>query len=418
MDPVLQMVFLIAFIIILGALGEYIFERTSIPDMVWLVAAGIVAGPILDVISPGMLQPVMPFFGAIALISILAGGGLKLRIAEVTEAAPRAITLGLVSFVFALIGTCLFFFVTIKIGLVKPCGLLSWITIGAIMGGTSSLVVIPAMSGKTVDPRVARLLELESCVTDAVCMVVALSAIDLIVKGTFSLDYPLYAIAKAVLVAIIFGVIGAIAVSPLLAILRGRDHAYTVFLAGFLIIYGCINLAGGNGALGVLVSALLIGNASEVLKKLRITRFKRSSYQYRPSDLVIHDHISFFIKSFFFFMIGLMFPTSPRLILLGAAFAVMLLIFRWPAVKLSLWGAGMSRSQHSLAVVAIPRGMAAGVLSMVPMQRGMANAENLIPGVFAGIIFTILLFTVGFALVQRSAKTHNQKWPGPKVGSS
>jgi len=415
MDPVLQMVFLIAFIIILGALGEYIFTRTGIPDMVWLVAAGIVAGPFLNVISSSMLLPVMPFFGAIALISILAGGGLKLRISEVTEAAPRAITLGLVGFIFVIIGSCLFFLVTTTTGITKSSGLMYWIMIGAIMGGTSSLVVIPAMSGKTVDPRMARLLELESCVTDAVCMVVSLSVIDLIVKGTFSLDYPLIAISQAILVATLFGVVGAIAIAPLLAVLRGKDHAYTVFLAGFLIIYGCINLAGGNGALGVLVSALLIGNSSEVLKKLHITCFKRSSYQYRPSDLVIHDHISFFIKSFFFFMIGLMFPTSPRLILLGAAFAVMLLIFRWPAVKLSLWGAGMSRTQQALAVVAIPRGMAAGVLSMVPMQRGIANSENLVSAVFAGIVFTILLFTVGFALVQRASKACDHVKTGPLV---
>jgi len=104
-----------------------------------------------------------------------------------------------------------------------------------------------------------------------------------------------------------------------------------------------------------------------------------------------------------------MFPTSLRLIMLGAVFAVMLLVFRWPAVKLSLWGAGMSRSQQALAAVAIPRGMAAGVLSMMPMQRGLPNTENLVSGVFGGIVFTILLFTVGFALVQRLARPRIQQ---------
>lgn len=404
MDPVLQMVFLIALIIILGALGEYIFSRTSIPDMVWLVAAGIVAGPLLGIISKDMLEPAMPFFGAIALVSILAGGGLKLRISEVAEAAPRAITLGVVSFVFVLIGSCLFFLITSTLGLTKSTNFLNWVMIGAIMGGTSSLVVIPVMSNVTVDSRIARLLELESCVTDALCMVIALSVVDLIVEGVFSLDKPFYVIGQAVAVAVIFGVLGAISLAPLLAMLRGTEHAYTVFLAGFLIIYGCINLAGGNGALGVLISALLIGNSAEILKILKIKRFKRRSYEYRPSDLVVHEHISFFIKSFFFFTIGLMFPTDLRLILLGAAFAVMLLVFRWPAVKLSLLGAGFSGSQQALASVAIPRGMAAGVLSMVPMQRGIPYTENLVAGVFAGIVFSILLFTAGFALVQRSTK--------------
>ncbi len=412
MDPVMQMVFLIALIIILGAMGEYIFTRSGIPDMVWLVFAGIIAGPVLGVISKDMLVPAMPFFGAIALVVILAGGGLKLRISEVTEAAPRAITLGLVGFLFVILGSCLFFLVTLKMGLTRSTDVMNWIMVGAIMGGTSSLVVIPAMSNRSVDPRIARLLELESCVTDAVCMVMALSVVDLIVMGTFRLDAPLYTIGQAVLVALVFGVIGAISLAPLLAILRGSDHAYTVFIAGFLIIYGCVNLAGGNGALGVLISALLIGNSTEILKILHIRRFKRRSYEYRPSDLIVHEHISFFIKSFFFFMIGLMFPTELRLILLGAAFAVMLLLFRWPAVKLSLWGSGMSRSQQSLAVVAIPRGMAAGVLSMVPFQRGVPYTENLVSGVFAGIVFSILLFTVGFALVQRSAKADAENEAG------
>lgn len=162
MDPVLQMVFLIAAIMILGSVGEYIFNRTNIPDMVWLVAAGILAGPVLKVISVEMLAPVMPFFGAIALIAILAGGALKLRIAEVTEAAPRARVLGIVGFGFVIFGTCLFFYVFTKLGLIRPNPVIVWIMIGAIMGGTSSLVVIPAMRGGSVDAKVARLLELES----------------------------------------------------------------------------------------------------------------------------------------------------------------------------------------------------------------------------------------------------------------
>ena len=162
MDPVLQMVFLIALIIILGALGEYIFSRSGIPDMVWLVAAGIVAGPMLGVISKDMLAPAMPFFGAIALVAILAGGGLKLRISEVTEAAPRAITLGLIGFMFVILGSCLFFLITTTLGLTRSTDVMSWIMVGAIMGGTSSLVVIPAMSNSTVDPKIARLLELGS----------------------------------------------------------------------------------------------------------------------------------------------------------------------------------------------------------------------------------------------------------------
>ena len=51
-----------------------------------------------------------------------------------------------------------------------------------------------------------------------------------------------------------------------------------------------------------------------------------ASIEYTEQDEWVFPAGTVFIKSFFFFMIGLMFPTELRLILLGAAFAVMLLI--------------------------------------------------------------------------------------------
>jgi Na+:H+ antiporter len=37
MDPVVKLVVEIAGILLLGALGEFIFARTRVPDVVWLV---------------------------------------------------------------------------------------------------------------------------------------------------------------------------------------------------------------------------------------------------------------------------------------------------------------------------------------------------------------------------------------------
>jgi len=77
MDPVVQMAFIIAGLLLLGALGEFIFSRTGVPDMVWLVAAGIVAGPVFKLITQETLTPALPFFGAIALIVILLGAAFS-----------------------------------------------------------------------------------------------------------------------------------------------------------------------------------------------------------------------------------------------------------------------------------------------------------------------------------------------------
>ena len=46
MDPVATTMILIAGLLLVGALGEFVFARTGVPDVVWLVAAGILAGPV------------------------------------------------------------------------------------------------------------------------------------------------------------------------------------------------------------------------------------------------------------------------------------------------------------------------------------------------------------------------------------
>ena len=401
MDAVTGMIFMIAILLLLGALGEYIFTRSGIPDVIWLVTAGIVAGPALHIIEPEMFKPIIPFFGAVALVSILAGGGVKLRISEVTDAAPRAFLLGVSGFLLTIAAFCLFAYIATLLGVFKPVSLATWIMVGAILGGTSSLVIIPTMAGGNVAKKVARLLEVESCVTDALCVVVAMMMIDLILKGSFTIGAPIQALIMAVGIGIMIGIAGAAALFPLNAPLLGNPHAYTVYLAGFLIIYGVAQLLGGNGALSVLTSALLIGDSKEILHKFFPDTFRDKQFVKNSAALALHDQMSFFIKSFFFFLIGLMFPTSPKMILIGLVFAMFMLVFRIPAVLVSTQKAGFTFQQKILITAAIPRGMAAGVLSALPLYYGVPGVENLSQGVFSAIVFSILIFTLGFSIVKR-----------------
>jgi hypothetical protein len=94
-----------------------------------------------------------------------------------------------------------------------------------------------------------------------------------------------------------------------------------------------------------------------------------------------------------------MFPEDPRLIALGAAGVVFLLLFRVPAVALATRGLGLKRKHFLLLVVSIPRGLAAGVLATLPLHRGIPDMENLAPALFALIVFSILFFAIGFYFV-------------------
>jgi len=177
-DPVARVVVEIAGILLLGALGEFIFARTRVPDVVWLVIAGILAGPISGLIPSGLLRPGIPFFGAIALTVILSSGAFRLQLTEVAAAAPRGIFLGLSGFLFSLIATGGFFWLSTKLGYVRPSPPLAWVMVGAIVGGTSSVIIMPTMAMARVPSRVARMLEVESSATDALSVIVTMVLIN------------------------------------------------------------------------------------------------------------------------------------------------------------------------------------------------------------------------------------------------
>lgn len=400
MGPVGQLLVVVAGLLLIGALGEFIFVRTGIPDVIWLVLAGILAGPVFGVVSPEVLEPAVPFFGAIALTIILSGGAYKLRLTEVAAAAPRALMLSFVGFLFSVASIYGYFWTLTELEFVKPAPPVFWLLTGAIVGGGSALILMPTLAGAKVDPRLAHLVEVESSATDAFCIVMAMVLMDLLVTGSADLSRPFVALGREIGVGVLFGTVAAAVLIPGIPALRDKPHGYTVFLSAELIIYALTDLANGNGPMAVATSALLAGNASTLVPKI-IPGARPEAFVATEVASVMQDQMTFLIKSFFFVLIGLMFPTSPRLMALGSLGAVVLLLFRIPAVMLSTAKLGLTRKQASLIIVAMPRGLAAGVLSTLPLEYGLAGVENFSPAVFALIVTSILLFAVGFAFVSR-----------------
>jgi len=402
MTPVAQLLVVVAALLLIGAAGEFIFSRTNIPDVVWLVLAGILAGPVFEVVSPTLLAPAVPFFGAIALTVILSGGAYRLRLTEVAAAAPRALLLALVGFLFSVASICAYFWVLAELSLTETRSPVHWLTAGAIVAGNSALILMPTLAGAKVDSRVSRLLEVESSATDALCIVVTMVLIDLLVTGSADLSRPFVALAREIGIGSVFGIVAAALMIPAIPALGDKPHGYTVFLASMLIVYAVTQLADGNGALAVLTSALLLGNAPILVPKL-IPGAHPEAFVPAEIERIMHAQMAFFIKSFFFVLIGLMFPASPRLIGIGALGALVLLVFRMPAVKLATINLGLTRKETWMLNIAVPRGLASGVLSTLPMRYGIAGAEDFSLGVFALIVASILLFSGGFAVVSRMA---------------
>jgi len=400
-DPVPQVLLILSALLVLGAAGEAIFSRTGIPDAIWLVVAGILLGPASGLISPQALEPAVPIFGAIALTVILSGGAYRIRLVNLITAAPRGLLLSTVGFVFSLVAIYLFFWIATELGWVAPAPPVYWVMMGAIVGGSSSLIILPAVQKSGVDKSVGSTLEVESSATDAFCVVVAMALIDLANTGG-AMDVPHLAatLAQQLGIGVALGIVAFAMVVPILPRLRDASHGYTVFLAAMLGLYGITTFAQGNGAMAVLIAALLLGNAKSIVPRL-IPGARPESFEGIQASAGIQDHMTFLMKSFFFVLIGLMFPSDWRLIGLGMLGAAFLFLLRFPAVYLSMLRRDLSKQQFWLMSTAAPRGLAAGVLATMPLTAGIPHMENLSPAVFALIVTSILLFTLGWAVIRR-----------------
>jgi cell volume regulation protein A len=274
----------------------------------------------------------------------------------------------------------------------------SWlhaIILGANLGGSSSIIVIPAMTLAKVKSSVASLVNLESAFTDAFCVVGAAVMIDFIVSGGGSGAggaSPAAMLGRSLGLGVAIGLGFGFLWLLFLRLLQVSDHAYPITLSALLLLYVAIDQVGGSAALGILTCAVVVGNANLIGTKLGFGTKLDLSADVRG----FNRQVTFIVKSFFFTFMGAMLGPPWGLVALGALFGVLLLVVRVPAVSVALLGSGLLPGERQMVLVSMPRGMAAGVLATLPVAAGIPGTTDLPNVVFAGALVSILIFAVGF----------------------
>lgn len=409
----------IAGIFLIGALGEIIFQRTNIPDVIWLIVAGIVLGPVTGLVTRPTLDSIAPYFAALTLVVILFEGGSALRLSELSRAAPRSGLLAFSGFVFSVITIAVISKLAAWVGFL-PSG---WtfqhgLLLGAILGGSSSIIIMPAMSQARVEQKLANLVNLESALTDALCVVGTSAIINVMLHGKASPGAAAESLMRSFGIGLVVGLVAGLVWLLFLRFLRSSEHAYPVTLSALLILYVIIDRLGGSAAMGILTVAVILGNAPSLSKKIGLAE----AVELDTSVRGFHRQMAFIIKSFFFVFIGAMLGPPFSLIVLGVLLGGVLFLARIPSVYLSTLASDLDEHQKKMAAVAMPRGMAAGVLATLPVSAHVPGTNNLPVIVFACVFTTVLVFAVGFPLVRRRAERARQSLgtsaatPSPPVG--
>jgi cell volume regulation protein A len=402
LDDTSRYLVMIAALFLLGALGEVIFARTQVPDVVWLILAGIGLN-VSGAVDPAILDPILPLFSALTLIIVLFDGGRKIVINELITVAPRASAMAVLGFLFSMFG------VAIIVQLAALTGLLpdSWtfthsLLVGAVLGGASSLIIMPSMALARVETKVSNLVGLESAMTDALCVVVAVVLMTVIQSGEASTGHALLKFGENFGLALIVGLIAGWVWIPVLRMLSGNPFAYPVTLAALLFLYVVVDVLGGNPAMAVLTFSVVVGNAESLMKRIGFSLGDRP-LALDATVVTVHAQATFFIKSFFFTYIGLRLSPPWSLIIVGIIVGVALYLTRIPAALIVAGSSsGFDDNQRKMITISLPRGMAAGVLATLPYSAkyAISGTEQLTTVVFAAIVTSIAIFTFGFRQVR------------------
>ncbi len=386
--------FVIGAVLIIGFITSQIFERTKFPDVVILMFVGMLLGPIFKVVSvEGPISTFAPYIGTLALIIILFDGGLNLNLFKVLTSLAKSSGFTLLVFILNVV------FLGILMKLIFGWTYLEGLLLGTVLGGTSSAIVIPLASRLSMSEDSKIMLSLESVLNDSLCIIVALALIEIISLGTVDLRNTAGALATAFSSASVIAIVFAIFWIGILNRLYVKQVEYSLTLAVAFILYSVVELVKGNGAIAIFIFALLLGNFSELAKRLRI----KGEFALDISLRAFQVEVSFFVRTFFFIFTGLMFNidalNSTTLTMAWIIF-IALLIARILGVKALVKSDKTFAPFEKSIISMMPRGLVAAVLASMPLAAGIV-IPYFVEIVFSIIILTNLATTFGVFAIER-----------------
>ncbi len=60
---------------LISVAGHMLFERSGIPESVFMILLGLLAGPVLNIIRAEGLMPLVPFIFTLSILIVLLEGG-------------------------------------------------------------------------------------------------------------------------------------------------------------------------------------------------------------------------------------------------------------------------------------------------------------------------------------------------------
>lgn len=393
----------LAGIIILGIMAQWIAWRTKLPSILPLILIGLFVGPISTLFTADgckLIQPMFEgttqcanylfpgdylfYFVSLSISLILFEGGLTLKQNEIKGVGPVILKLISLGSVITFIGGGLA--AHYVMGLTWTISFL----FAALIIVTGPTVIAPILQNVPLKRNVSTVLKWEGILIDPIGALVAVLVFEFIISGgggTFEIStHVIKTFLTIILIGLALGSIAAFALAQMIKRELIPHYLHNVFtLATVLGVFVLSDeLAHESGLLSVVVMGMVLGNMD--LPGLRdILNFKESI-------TVLLISILFILLSANINISDLMLLMDWRCLLL---FGLIVFLIRPLGVFLSTKGSEMSFNEKLFVSWVGPRGIvAAGIASLFGiklMQLDVAGASYITPLVFMVVLGTVVL---------------------------
>lgn len=380
---------LLAIVLLLGFLGQWLAWWIRVPSIVFLFAGGLLAGPVTGVLSPDALFGDLLF----PIVSLLIGiilfeGGLTLefeRIKNLKDPILRIVLLGgAVTFILSSLAAYVIFDYSLE-----------WsVLLGAILIVTGPTVVLPLLHRIRPEGEVGSIARWEGIVIDPLGAITAVIVFEVILAETtgtaqgFGLGA--WKFVKAMVLGIGIGFLTGWVTTVMFQHYWLPDYLYNLtILAGVAGSQAfCNHFVHESGLLAVTVMGMYMANQKRISVR-HILHFKK--------DLRI-----LFISILFILLVARLDPSFIYEIKLDQVLflAALMFLVRPIAVAVSTIGSNISWPERAFLAWIAPRGIvAAAVASLFALeleQLGMKGADEFADVTFFVIAGTVLIY--GFTL--------------------
>ncbi len=386
---------IMSFTVIIAVVGHMLFDKTGVPESLFMIVLGLILGPLTGIINIDDLSTIIPHVFTLSIVIILLESGLTTDIKEAFETMRTSTIFTII----VLVITSLLCSVFLR--LVLNWATLPSLILGVICSGTSTIPILYFTSKMKLNPSVKQMLVFESVIND----ITIITVVSLILQAVNLKLNPLMTILSIIQYLFVATVLG-LTVSAIwtMVLVRGEDLTlkYLTTLAISLLLYFVTESQGGSGVIAVMIFGTTIGNLPDFFRKRLM--IKRKVMRFFTQIEVMQDEVTFLVKNTFFFTLGLMFniqTVTMGIFLVALTLTVIMIVSRGLAYKLI--GSIDKRYVDNIWTVSlmVSRGLTAGITAFMPMEQGV-QMPPITDIVIVMILFTNIAAIMGFMALTRN----------------